>query len=79
MNFVPEAFPIPAANNIPIRIPSLEDNSRVMILSLEGQIIYEEQLFDLETWIDINQLDYGYYIVKYESSNSSWQLPLIKQ
>lgn len=77
--FVPEAFPIPAKSNIPIRIPSLETNSRVMILSLEGQVLYEEQLFSLETWININQLDYGYYIVKYEGANFTWQLPLVKQ
>ena len=78
LTFELEAFPIPAKGNIPIRIPRLEANSRVLIMSLEGQVLYEEQLFSLETFIDINQLDFGYYIVKYESNNYSWQLPLIK-
>lgn len=77
--FEPQAFPIPAKELIPIRIPELEPNSKIYILNLEGEILHEARLTALETWLDIQMLDIGYYIVKYEGGNASWKLPLIKQ
>ena len=77
--FVPEAFPIPATGPIPIRIPELEGESRVLILSLEGRVLHRQKLYTLETWLNIEMLSRGYYIVRYEGRNHSWRLPLIKR
>ena len=77
--FTLEAFPIPSGNSIPIRIPEVEANSRVMILNLEGEVIYEEMLSQRETIMDITELAFGYYIVQYQGQSHSWKLPLIKQ
>ena len=77
--FEPQPFPIPAKGAIPIRIPGVEADSRIYILNLEGEILYEARLISLETWLDIQTLEMGYYIVKYEGGNNSWKLPLIKQ
>jgi hypothetical protein len=77
--FEPQAFPIPAHGAIPIRIPGVEADSRIYILNLEGEILHEARLTNPETLLDIQMLEMGYYIVKYEGGDTSWKLPLIKQ
>lgn len=76
--FMASAFAKPANGFIPIRVNSLDEESKLQIFKVNGDLVYETKLQALETSLDINQLDYGYYIVSYSSKADAWRLPLIK-
>ena len=77
--YTPHLFANPVRDFLPVRLNSFEAENALKIYRLNGELVYETSLEALENQVDIQSLDYGYYIVEYSSNGDGWRLPLIKK
>lgn len=69
--------PNPAIDNITLSLEKNVQNAKVSILSVSGNLLYEESFSGLEHTIDLNEYSVGVYIISYESENGSGSYPFV--
>ncbi|MDD2637119.1 MAG: T9SS type A sorting domain-containing protein, partial [Bacteroidales bacterium] len=62
-------YPNPASDFLQISLPAFEENSFVKIINAQGQTVLVEQLFNLETTLNINELSAGSYVARVYCGN----------
>lgn len=75
---IPNAFTSPILDYLPIKVACVDEESKLKIYKVNGELVLETALLSLETELDVKALEYGYYIVEYSSKETAWKLPLIK-
>ena len=75
---VPNTFSNPILDYLPIKVANVDEESKLKIYKVSGELVFETALLTLETELDVKALEYGYYIVEYTSKGAAWKLPLIK-
>jgi dienelactone hydrolase len=74
-------FPNPANNSLTISFKHEIESFKISIYDMTGKQIYNENIQEktYQKIIDITDLDFGIYFLKFESNNTSWMRKLIKQ
>lgn len=74
-----DIYPNPVSNNLTIRLPGNNKLSRVSLLSLNGQILFQKTFSDNLTSLDLTEINNGIYILKIEIGDTILFKKIVKE
>ncbi|MEZ5197728.1 MAG: T9SS type A sorting domain-containing protein [Bacteroidales bacterium] len=72
-------YPDPAKNRLTISSSAIKSNAELSIFNLNGKKVFEKQIRNKETQIDISSLPRGVYFVRLQNQNTVEVMKMVKE